>query len=196
MTKLISDKYLDQQLKLHANPNYGSMSIKRAPEVAWLYEWLSCRGILDYGAGKRKLYTGLKKAGYEGWYGAYDPAVLEIRDIPTGWEKADFLVCIDVLEHIEPELLDNVLDHMEKYTNNHVFITVATGPAKKVLVDGRNAHLIQKDYEWWKPHLEKRWHIQKVNYEDSGSYKGFKVWCTHKAVPPGYVPIPRGTRLI
>jgi len=188
MKKLISDEYLDQQLKLHANPNYGSWSIKKAEEVAYLAGWLDVNKILDYGAGKQKLKKGLEEHGFEGWYGAYDPAVLQIRNMPTG--TYDFLVCIDVLEHIEPDLLDNVLDHMEMQTNRHVFITVATSPAKKVLADGRNAHLIQKPYEWWKPHLEKRWHIQKMTEENRKSYKGFKVWCTHKTIPPGFIPIP------
>ena len=188
MSKLISDDYLTQQLQLHANPNYGSMSIKRAEEVAQLAGYLNATKILDYGAGKQKLLPGLKEAGFEGWYSAYDPAVLQIRNMPKG--DHDLLVCIDVLEHIEPDLLDNVLDHMKEHTTRFAYITVATGPAKKTLPDGRNAHLIQCPWEWWEEHLEKRWNVQKVTFEESGRYRGFKCWCTDKGIPKEFISVP------
>jgi hypothetical protein len=38
-------------------------------------------------------------------------------------------------------------------TRRHGFFTIATGPARKTLVDGRNAHLIQKPTSWWLPKL-------------------------------------------
>lgn len=59
------------------------------------------------------------------------------------------VVCIDVLEHIEPDCLEAVLDDLKRVTASFGIFTVATGPAKKVLADGRNAHLIQQDPEWW-----------------------------------------------
>jgi hypothetical protein len=37
---------------------------------------------------------------------------------------------------------------------------IATRPAKKHLPDGRNAHLIVQDSDWWLGQLEKRWTVQ------------------------------------
>jgi hypothetical protein len=157
MSKIISDEYLDLQLQLHTNPNYGVMSIRHAPEVAKFAIEHGCNSLLDYGAGKQRLKPGLYENGYQGDYAAYDPAVIEIRNIPKG--VYDLLVCVDVLEHIEPDLLDNVLDEMKENRSRYGFFTIATGPARKVLSDGRNAHLIQENLNWWKPKIESRWDI-------------------------------------
>jgi hypothetical protein len=72
------------------------------------------------------------------------------------------VACIDVLEHIEPELLDNVLDHLQSLTELVVMLTIDSGPAGKVLSDGRNAHLIQEPMAWWLPKLSARWDLQTV----------------------------------
>ena len=154
---VISEEYLNLQHHLHNNPRYGVMSIHFAPEVAEFAKKNECSSILDYGAGKQRLKTGLDENGYKGKYSAYDPAVVEIKTIPEG--VYDLVVCLDVLEHIEPEFLDNVLDQMKEETSKYGFFTIATGPAKKTLRDGRNAHLIQQPFKWWKPKLEERWEI-------------------------------------
>ena len=48
------------------------------------------------------------------------------------------VVVLRRLEHIEPDLLDNVLDELSAITRKLVFLTVHTRPAKKMLSDGRN----------------------------------------------------------
>ena len=68
-------------------------------------------------------------------------------------KPAGLVCCIDVLEHIEPKLLDNVLKELARITNGLGFFTIHMGPAGKVLSDGRNAHLIQKPTSWWLPKL-------------------------------------------
>lgn len=44
-----------------------------------------------------------------------------------------------MLEHIEPEFLDDVVDDLSVLTKHLCFLTVHVGEAKKVLSDGRNA---------------------------------------------------------
>lgn len=73
---------------------------------------------------------------------------------------SEMVTCIDVLEHIEPELLENVLDHLEEMTEMVLFASVHTGPAGKTLSDGRNAHLIQESPEWWLPKIMERFELQ------------------------------------
>jgi hypothetical protein len=64
-----------------------------------------------------------------------------------------------VLEHIEPNLIDNVLDDLKRVTAALGVFTVHTGPAAKVLLDGRNAHLIQRPAAWWLPKFMERFEL-------------------------------------
>jgi hypothetical protein len=85
--------------------------------------------------------------------------VPEYADKPV---PAELVTCIDVLEHIEPEYLLNVLDHLEELTEVAIFASVHMGPAGKTLDDGRNAHLTQEPLEWWLPKFMERFSIQTV----------------------------------
>ena len=78
------------------------------------------------------------------------------------------MVCIDVLEHIEPAYLDNVLDDLQRCTDVIGVFTVACGPAMKILPDGRNAHLIQEPPEWWLPKPMQRFTLQSFQREHYG----------------------------
>jgi hypothetical protein len=108
-------------------------------------------------------------------YQAYDPAIERLSAPPV---PAELVVCIDVLEHIEPLCLKAVLDDLVRVTEGIIFMTIHTGPALKVLSDGRNAHLIQKPLSWWLPKIWKRWDIQTVQI---ASDHGFYVIGTAKA---------------
>lgn len=70
----------------------------------------------------------------------------ELAERPT---QHDLVVCSDVLEHIERECIVSVLLDLQSLTSKVLFIDVAMREAKKVLADGRNAHLIQESGSWW-----------------------------------------------
>jgi len=72
------------------------------------------------------------------------------------------VACVDVLEHIEPDLLDHVLDDLKRLTEGILFATVTVVPAFKTLSDGRNAHLTVQPMSWWLPKFWDRWDIQTV----------------------------------
>lgn len=111
--------------------------------------------VLDYGCGKGTLsrVTG------------YDPAIVGKDGLP---EPHPVVVCLDVLEHVEPELMVSVLDHLQALAQEVVFIVIATGPAQKVLPDGRNAHLIQESAGWWYGRLLARWKPVFLREEPAG----------------------------
>lgn len=155
---VISEEYRRQQQELHKNPNYGVASIQFAPAVRQVAERLGLTSISDYGAGKQNLRITLEAGGYHTDYRPYDPAFPEYGEP----RSADLVCCIDVLEHIEPELLDNVLDDLARITVKIGLFTIHTGPAQKVLPDGRNAHLIQKPSSWWLPRLCERFEINNL----------------------------------
>ncbi|QDD11400.1 hypothetical protein [Candidatus Methylopumilus planktonicus] len=144
--EVISKNYRELQKELHLNPDYGVASLHYAPIVANLIRALNIKSLSDYGAGKKNLFKGLTKEGItlDDYY-PYDPAFEEYGEPKV----ADLVCCIDVLEHIEPELIDNVIEQLSEITTEFGFFTVDTMPAMKILSDGRNAHLIQKPNSWW-----------------------------------------------
>jgi hypothetical protein len=155
---LISDNYRQQQETLHENPNYGVASVQYAPIVSEICNTLEVRHLLDYGCAKCRLFQALK-VDHPMKLQAYDPAVPKYSARPV---PAEMVACIDVLEHIEPEYLDNVLDDLARLTECVAFLTIHTGPAVKVLADGRNAHLTQQPMSWWLPKLWDRFDVQTV----------------------------------
>ena len=158
---LITDEYREVQRKLHENPDYGIASVAFAPLFVDLIRELRVKEILDYGAGKGRFGETLRQhiqTPIEMHH--YEPAVPEWSRAP---DPCNFVVCIDVLEHIEPELLENVLDDLRRVTLRHGIFTVHTGPAAKVLADGRNAHLIQQPPHWWLPKITQRFELVTYN---------------------------------
>jgi hypothetical protein len=152
----ISDGYLRQQRELHRNPDYGVASIAYAQVVRQMMQQFGARSLADYGAGKCKLKSRLDELGVTGIeYFPYDPAFPEYG--PP--RPADFVCCIDVLEHVEPEFLDNVMRDLKRITRKHGLLTIHTGAAMKVLADGRNAHLIQRPASWWLPILSQYFEV-------------------------------------
>lgn len=153
-TGQISEDYRRMQEKLHENPNYGVASIQYAPVVAKIMQQLAITELLDYGAGKGRLGQSLRTIlSSPLTIHHYDPAVAEWSGRPR---PCGFVCCIDVLEHIEPGYLDNVLDDLQNLVERCGFFTVHVGPAIKTLPDGRNAHLIQQPADWWLPRLMSR----------------------------------------
>jgi hypothetical protein len=151
----ISEEYRKLQQDLHQNPDYGIASLTFAPLVADIIQKTNAKSLSDYGAGKKNLIKGLENHGVKIFaYFPYDPAFPEYGTP----EPADLVCCIDVLEHIEPNLVDNVIEELASITTNLGFFTIHMGPAGKSLKDGRNAHLIQKPSSWWLAKL--------VNYFD------------------------------
>lgn len=165
---LISEDYRRMQQELHRNPNYGVASVGYAPLVAQVMEATGITEILDYGAGKGRLGQTLDDM-YENplVIHHYDPAIPEWSARP---QPCPLVACIDVLEHIEPDLLDNVLDDLKRVTARAGVFTVHTGPAVKVLLDGRNAHLIQKPPSWWLPKFLDRFELISFNRVPNGFY--------------------------
>jgi len=155
----ISEEYRKEQQKLHENPAYGVASTKFAPVVFDIMKQINPRTLSDYGAGKQRLKESLDGLGASGYkYQPYDPAFPDYGE-PS---PADMVCCIDVLEHIEPDLLENVLIELSKITLKVGFFTIHMGKAGKTLSDGRNAHLIQKPTSWWLPRLCKYFEINNL----------------------------------
>jgi hypothetical protein len=161
----ISPEYRAQQQELHRNPGYGVASIGYAPTVKGIMEHFGTKSLSDYGAGKcnlRKALHDLGKADFE--YLPFDPAFPEYG----APKPAELVCCIDVLEHIEGPYLDAVLLDLNDITRKLGFFSIHTGPAVKMLPDGRNAHLIQQPSSWWLPKLCEHFEIMHLQSAELG----------------------------
>jgi uncharacterized Rossmann fold enzyme/2-polyprenyl-3-methyl-5-hydroxy-6-metoxy-1,4-benzoquinol methylase len=145
--KLVTDEYKDLLKKTFEDyPEYGTGGSKHSTMVIKLMNLTASKSILDYGCGRGYLAKSLDFPIWE-----YDPAVEGKDEQPR---PADLLVCTDVLEHIEPDKLFFVLDDIKVLTNRCAYIVISTRKAVKTLRDGRNAHLIVENPDWWKSKLE------------------------------------------
>lgn len=151
-TALISKRYRDLQRELHAAPRgYGAKGRKWETTVRSLITAYGASSVLDYGCGAGTLGASLRADPPRGVrIDEYDPAI-KGKDAPP--QFADLVVCTDVLEHIEPECLDAVLEHLRMLARKAIFAVIATRPASKTMSDGRNAHLIIEPGEWWERRL-------------------------------------------
>ena len=149
MNQLITEDYRKQNEALHASSEkYGTSGAQYRDLIRPMAGW-GRLDILDYGCGKCTLAHALGP-GYTVYN--YDPCVPEHADAP---EPAPLVVCTDVLEHIEPDLLDNVLKDLRRLTIGEAFFAIALLPSSATLEDGRNAHLSLHSVEEWRAMLEK-----------------------------------------
>src|ERR1700693_4012363 len=98
--QLITDEYRKLNEELHiSNKHYGVSGVYYLNDIAKLLQKMDTQDLLDYGREKTTLAQNLpftiKK---------YDPTIQKYKHLPA---PADLVVCTDVLEHIEPEMLDS-----------------------------------------------------------------------------------------
>lgn len=166
---LISEAYRAEQVRLHARQDYGVASLQYGGIVTDIANAFEVDTMVDYGSGKGRLMEVFKPA-RQVKVRLYDPAIPEHASRPP---PAEFVTCIDVLEHIEPHALTAVIEDLARITQRVLFATVHTGPAAKTLSDWRNAHLIQKPPSWWLPRILK--HFELLDFQRT--QHGFFVVC-------------------
>lgn len=141
--EVITDEYRRLNQELHKQrPDYGARERHEVYEdIVQLIGEHDCMKILDYGCGKATMSKFIANVTN------YDPCIPEF-DYPVS--EHDMVVCTDVLEHIEPELLDNVLADIRRNATKVIYLIVATrADSTKTLSDGRNPHLIIEPGSWW-----------------------------------------------
>jgi 2-polyprenyl-3-methyl-5-hydroxy-6-metoxy-1,4-benzoquinol methylase len=160
MSTLISDSYLNEQVYLHYHHprkhKYGSGGPQWANTINAIIAENGCKTVIDYGCGKGILASRLSGVEVQ----SYDPAIPEFSALPT---ISDLVVCLDVLEHIEPDCIDVVLDHIVSLAHKLVFVTISQKSAGRFLRDGRNSHLLIKETAWWvKKFKDRKCEIEKT----------------------------------
>jgi hypothetical protein len=162
LSALISPGYRAELVALRKRQKWGADGHKHAEAVRAYAGKVEAATTLDYGCGEQTLAAALKPhmrvLGYD--------AAIDGRDAAP--KPCDLVVCLDVLEHVEPDRLAAVLDHIWKCAAKAAFIVVSTRPANLVLPSGRNAHLIIAPGDWWQTRImESGWTLDKR--EDRGN---------------------------
>jgi len=143
----ISAEYIKQNRLLHEqNPTYGVSVLNHLDTIKKLYEVTESKSLMDYGCGKGQLAKNLDFPIWE-----YDPAILGKDNAP---HPADLVICVDTLEHIEPDYLAATLTDLARCIQKIGFLVISTTAAIKTLPDGRNTHLIVEGKDWWREKLE------------------------------------------
>ena len=131
--------------------------------IKQVIELTKSKSVIDFGCGKAKYYFEeifINKNSYTNISNfwnindviLYDPGVKDFSKYPT--QKADGVICIDVVEHIPEGDAITFIEELFKLANKFVFIVIACYPAKKTLPDGRNVHLSLKSAHEWKKIIE------------------------------------------
>lgn len=183
-TTLISDEYRKLNRKLHQAPRgFGASGHRWTRPVACAIRQHHVRSLLDYGCGQSTFWSAFRvdypRLAADIDYSEYDPAVVGKQELPNG--RYDMVTCTDVLEHVEPDLLHNVIAHVFSLAKLLVFFNIAICPANKILPDGRNAHLIVKSGEWWSRRIcdmiSNGWSVECTK---TNRWKDVNIWATAK----------------
>lgn len=152
----ITPEYKEQLKKMHESASFGKRA-KMPKHLESFIEEISPRSILDFGCGKGNLVSLMKEKYPEKTILGYDPGNAKF-DKSIDNISVDLLVSSDVLEHVEPHLIDETLSYLST-KSKFIYHLISLAPAKRKLPDGRNAHLIQESPEWW------RLKFQNLNYK-------------------------------
>lgn len=153
---LISDQYRAENHRQHTeSEGYGERGYKHLHDVLAFAQKHACASVLDYGCGKGTLAAHAKRISPLPFTN-YDPALPAFAAEPA---PADLVVCTDVLEHIEPLCLSDVLDHLASLTNKAFYFQIACREAKRLLSDGTNAHKLVKDPYFWLESIRLRFDV-------------------------------------
>jgi trans-aconitate methyltransferase len=154
----ITQEYTEQLKKLHEKKSFG-VGAKIPGGVVECIENYQITSLLDFGCGKGLTLEAVKNQYPNIACFGYDPAREGYTSMP---DNVDLIYSSDVLEHIEPHLLDQTLNELYQKANKVMYHLIACHPAKKRLDDGRNAHLIVESPDWWRSKLQSLgWKIVK-----------------------------------
>ena len=163
---LITDTYREMNRQLHSAPRgFGASGHRWHQEVWLMIDIFRIKSWLDYGCGQSTLVKQFRKVYAKRFkgikYRGYDPCFPGKETMPKG--TFDLVTCTDVLEHVEPAHLDDVICDIYFKAGKAVFFNINTQEANKTLPDGRNAHLIIEGAEWWIARLKQNtdWYVEE-----------------------------------
>jgi len=159
---LLSPEYKQTLIDTHKATNStwgGGHSVDKLPKYESEMSKLGVKTVLDYGCANGKFKVFMTKHKKHLSVSEYDPGIIG-KDTPP--EPADYIVCCDVMEHVEENFLDSVMEHLKSLILKGGFFNISTKDAVTILSDGTNAHKIVKDGNWWVDIFKKYFDVYDV----------------------------------
>ena len=165
-------KYLDVAYTYYHTKGYFKGS-DYVPEIMHLMTDFNFMSLLDYGAGRaadlvwdqevtKKILK--NKSGRTPKLFSYEPfhTNFKYRDPSVLKKRYDIVVCMDVLEHLLPEDVDDVLRTIMSCAHKMLFLVIHTTPATKLIKDEKgndvfeqSLHTTVEDSKWWQDKIKK-----------------------------------------
>ena len=157
---IINQDYKDQLATMHSQGRFrqGSKILSTINPFLKQYQPTT---ILDFGCGHGTLMHSIMEAYPNTTVEGYDPGSATHGEMPS--QDFDCVISADVFEHIESEYLDQTLQLIGQKMQRVGWFRIACYPAKKILLDGRNAHLIVEQPAWWRERILKNMPVEIVN---------------------------------
>jgi len=150
----ISKSYAKQLQKEHNGSKWGSTGFRYSGELLadQLVNRPYLQTALDFGCGKGTLSQGFQELDWS----EYDPGIPGKDEVPEG--QFDLVTCTDVLEHVEPELIENVVKTLASKTGKVLFLDIACYETGKTFGEGpyigQDLHLLIKEPTEWRKYIE------------------------------------------
>ena len=140
--------------RMWARPEYhvcspGELS---APDAIQTFGRLGT--VIDFGCGDGKAIHLFRKAGYRAIgvdHVSLMPDTVQscLWSLPADLPVADFGYCADVMEHIPPERVDDVLVNIARHVSRMAYFRIATTPDVMGKLIGETLHLTVQPAHWW-----------------------------------------------
>ena len=188
----VNEKYELIYDKLYSKSKYGvdqekSKRFKAAKRIIDKHDISKTDPSLIVSCGRGALLRYMLKEGYNVHATEISDSLLmnELKDLPVekmfisdvekfGKETHNFVVCIDVLEHLyEIEEAEKAIQDLLYVSSKYVYISVGQAKTKKL---GHSLHNIRKIGPWWNSLFAKYMNIIEGGYVNEKSRKGWWVF--------------------
>lgn len=140
--------------------------------------WAQDDSLVDLGCGTGRAGLVLSKLGFNVTLLDFCQRAVQATHLPFVeaclWDlpfmRFDWIYCVDVLEHIPPEMVDQVLQQMAKITNKGGYLQIALFEDHCGKTIGETLHLTLESPEWWLAQIGKHWPVTYI--KDSRDIRG------------------------
>jgi len=175
----IGPLYQEQLRKEHDGSKWGSTGARYSGRdiLRLLEERPYIHSVLDFGAGKGSLEEfvqewSLEVGGRQLDWTNYDPGIPEYDTLPD--RDFDLVITTDVLEHVEPDLLEHVIKQLEARAGKVMYNDIACYPTGKLFGEGpykgEDLHLTVQSPQWWKDTFKANSTLHMAEYHWRSKY--------------------------
>lgn len=166
---MLSDEYRQLNERMHKEHKFdGADALRYVEDIKKLAARFDAKDAIDYGCGCASLgnYLGIPCQNY-------DPCIPKYSQKPT---PADMVVSLDVLEHIEPEYVDETLAYIRSLCKVAFFVIALLPDGTKLLPDGTNPHKSLFPPNEWERRLRAHWSVVRKDSNKRPGEVVFACW--------------------